>query len=344
MTTIIEPDRMFFGAPASLTVDGVEAGTTFDPPHVTIEYETNADKTRPQGARSKIKGLLYVKSAICTAKFKVNEFTSQKLGWVMPGATATSAESVGQTRAGLDTTLAADPALGATNLKVTSVTTVNVGDFVRIGAAGVAATEANSEVLKVLTVGTTGSGGTGIDVENSAGGGALADYANADEVKTVTGTILAAPAVAGATNIKVDSVTGLTAGDFVRIGYIGHYETRELTVVGTVGPAGTGLTFAIPLTRDHGLDEWVIEVTALGLTTLQPVAGRVPLSAHHDVILTGVGLDGLPLVVELDDALSLVNQDIPFSDDDWSGFDVELEAYGDPNAPTDLPWRIKYGA
>jgi hypothetical protein len=344
MTTTIQPDRMFFGAPASLTVDGTEAGTTFDAPHVTIEYTTNADKTQPQGARSKIKGLLYVKSAVCKAKFKVNEFTSQKLGWVMPGATATSSTSVGQVRAGLDTTLAADPALGATNVKVASVTTVAQFDFVRIGAAGVTPTEANSEVLRVLTVGTTGGGGTGLDIENSAGGGALLDHANAAEVKTVTGTLLAAPAVAGATNVKVDAVTGLAPLDFVRVGYVGHYETRQLTAVGTALAGGTGLTFAIPLTRDHGLDEWVIEVTSLGLTTLQPVAGRIPLSAHHDVVLTGVGLDGLPLVVELDDALSLVNQDIPFSDDDWSGFDVELEAYGDPNAPTALPWRIKYGA
>ena len=342
MTTTIQPDRMFFGAPASLTVDGVEAGTTFDAPHITIEYETNADKTQPQGARSKIKGLLYVKSAVCKAKFKVNEFTSQKLGWVMPGAEATSSESVGQVRAGLDTTLGADPALGATLVRLASVTTVATNDFVRIGAAGVAATETNSEVVRVTTVGTAGA--TDTVVENSAGGGCLIDHASGAEVKTVTGTLLAAPAAAGATNVKVDSVTGLIAGDFIRVGYVGHYESREITVVGTAGAGGTGLTFAIPLTMDHAADEWVIEVTTLGLTTLQPVAGRIPLSAHHDVILTGVGLDGLPLVVELDNALSLVNQDIPFSDEDWTGFDIELEAYGDPSTPADLPWRIKYGA
>ena len=282
MTATVQPDRMFFGAPASLTIDGVEAGTTFDPPHVTIEYETNADKTQPQGARSKIKGLLFVKSAVCKAKFKVNEFTSQKLGWVMPGATATTSESVGSPVAGLDTTLAADPALGATNLKVASVTTVTVGQCIRVGAAGVAATEANSEVLKVLTVGTTGGAGTGLDVENSAGGGALLDHANAAEVKTVTSTVLAAPAVAGATNLKVDAVTDLAAGSFVRVGYVGHYESRELSAVGTAGVGGTGITFVIPLTMDHGLDEWVVKVTTLGLTTLQPVAGRVPNNAHND--------------------------------------------------------------
>ena len=339
MTAAIQPDRMFFGAPASLTVDGEEQGTSFDAPKVTIEYETNADKTRPQGSRSKIKGLLFVKAAVCKVAFRVNEWTALKLGWILPGSTATSAASVGQVRAGLATTLAADPALGATIVSLTSVTTVNVGDFVRIAPAS--PTEANSEVVKVTTVGTAGGGDT--VVENDAGGGLLIDHANAEQVKTVTGTILAAPAIAGALNVKVDSVEDWVAGDIVRIGYFGHYEARTLTVVGTAGAGGTGLTFGIPLTRDHALDEWVIEVTALGTTTIQPVAGRAPSSAYHTVVLTGVGLDGLPLIVELDNALSIVNQDIAFSDDDWSGFAVELEAYGDPATPTLLPWRIKIG-
>ena len=338
MSTQIQPELLFFGAPVSLTVGGVEAGTTFDAPKVTIEYETNADKVRPQGARSKIKGLMFIKAAVCKAVFKVNEFTATKLGWVMPGATATSSESVGQVLAGLDTTLAADPALGATTISLTSVTTVGVGGFIRIGTT---LTEAACEVVKVTTVGTAGGGNT--VVENSAGGGLLIDHANGEEVKTVNGTILAAPAVAGDTNVKVDAVDALTAGDFVRIGYVGHYETRTLTVVGTAGAGGTGITFDIPLTRDHAVDEWVIEVTATGSTTIQPVAGRVPTSAYKDVVLTGVGLDGLPLVVELDDALSVVNQDMAFSDDDWSGFAVELEAYADPTTPAVLPWRIKVG-
>lgn len=342
MSTVIDPNAIFSGAPVSLTYGGVEAGSTLSAPKLSLDVAGGAPDFKNAGGP--IKATRGIRTIIPSVEIQVSEITAQKLAWAMPGATADSSESVGVTRAGLDTTLAADPALGATNLKVTSVATVNVGDFVRVGAAGVAATEDNSEVVRVLTVGTAASGGTGLDVENSAGGGMLADYANADEIKTVVGTVLAAPAVAGASNVKVDSVTGLAIGEFIRVGYVGHYETRELSAVGTAGPAGTGLTFVIPLTLDHGLDEWVVKVTTLGLTTLQPVAGRMPSAAHHNVVLTGVGLDGLPLIVELDDALSLVDQDIPFSDDDWSGFDVELEAYGDPNAPADLPWRIKYGA
>lgn len=167
---------------------------------------------------------------------------------------------VGQVRAGLDTTLAADPALGATNLKVASVTTVTAGDFIRVGAAAVTATVANSEVLRVLTVGTTGSGGTGLDIGSDTGGGTTIDFASADEVKTVTGTLLSSPASASSVTIKVDSVTGLGPGDAIRLGYLDHYETRTLTDIGTAGAGGTGITFAVPLARDHSLGEWVVEV------------------------------------------------------------------------------------
>jgi hypothetical protein len=173
---------------------------------------------------------------------------------------AVEGPGVGVPVAGLATTLAADPAVGATNLKVASVTTVTPGQFVRAGAAGVTATALNSEVVRVLTVGTTGSGGTGLDIESDTGGGMVLDRASADEVKTITGTYLAAPAAIGAKNLKVDSVTGLSIGSAVRTGYLAHYETRTLSAVGTAGPAGTGISFTAPLTRDHSLDEWVVVV------------------------------------------------------------------------------------
>ena len=222
------------------------------------------------------------------------------------------------------------------------MTTVAQNDFVRIGAAGVAATEANSEVVKVLTVGTTGGGGTGLDVENSAGGGLLLDHANAAEIKTVTGTILAAPALAGATNIKVDSVTGLTANDYVRIGYVGHYETRQLVTVGTTGPAGTGLTFAIPLTRDHALDEWVIEVTALGGTTIRPVIGRIAGGAYQDLVLTDLGADGATMIVTLENAMSAETQELSFDDDPANplGLTLKFTGHYHESTPTQVPLTI----
>lgn len=343
MTMQIQPDRLFFGAPASLTVGGEEVGTTFDPPRVTIEYETNADRARPQGARGKVKGLMFIKSAIARAVFRVNEISASKLGWVMPGAAITNTPSIGKPLAagGLDTTLAADPALGATNLKVAAVTNAGVGDFIRVGPAS--PTEANSEVVQIVTVGTAGGAGTGLDITNDQAGGMRIDHANGAEVKEVFGTTLALDAPAGATNIRLAAVAGLVVGSIVRFGDFGGYETRTLTAVGTAGAGGTGVSFLAPLSRAHDAGDWAVEVTALGQVTVQPVAGRIPSAAYRDVILRGVGLDGLPLVVELDNALSLVNQDIPFSDDDWSGFPVELEAYYDMAAPTVVPFRFKIG-
>jgi hypothetical protein len=340
--TTIAPDRMMFGAPASLTVDGEEAGATFTAPSVVIEYTSNEAKTQPQGARSKIKGLLVVTASVCKVKFAVEEWLASKLGWVLPGATITSSPSVGNPVAGLDTTLAADPALGATNLRVTSVTTVTGGQFIRVGPA--APTELNSEVVQVVTVGTLGAGGTGLDIVNDQAGGMRLDHANAEEVKTVIGTTIALDCPAGATNVKLAAVAGLIPGSIVRFGDFGEYEIRPLTTVGTLGSGGTGVTFIEPLSRNHDASDWAIVVTALGQVTVQPVAGRMPLSAYHDVVLTGVDLALNPLIVELDDAISLVNQAIVFSDQDWAGFAVELEAYADPLTPTVLPWRIKYTA
>ena len=342
MATIIDVSAIFSGAPAGLAYGGVECGATTEVPKLAIAVEGGSpDFTNAVGP---VKGTYILRKGVPSIEVVVNEITAQKIAWAMPGAAASSSQSVGSPVAGLDTTLAADPALGATNLRVTSVTTVAVGQFVRVGAAGVAATEANSEVLRVLTVGTTGSGGTGLDVENSAGGGALLDHANADEVKTVNGTVLAAPAAAGATNIKVDSVSGLAIGDFIRIGYVDHYETRVLTAVGTGGVGGTGLTFAIPLTRDHALDEWAIEVTSLGGTTITWDLGRVDSSAYKDLVLTSIGADGRTLEVTLKDAMSAESQDLPFDDDPANplGLALKFTGYVDPQTPRRVPltWRF----
>jgi hypothetical protein len=332
MATTVDPSAIFSGAPVSITFGGVECGATIAAPKLNLNVEAGAPAFTNAGGP--VKGTRGTRKIIPEVELTINEFTAQKLGWAMPGAVVVSSQSVGQVRAGLDTTLAADPALGATNVKVTSVTTVNVNDFVRIGAAGVAATEANSEVVQVLTVGTTGGGGTGLDLQNSAGGGLLLDHANAEEIKTVTGTTLAAPAVAGATNLKVGSVTALIVGDFVRVGYVGHYETRELSFVGTTGPAGTGISFVVPLSRDHGLGEWVIEVTALGSVTIRPVIGRLPSAAYADLVLTDVGADGRQLIATLENATSDETQTLEFSDDPTNPLGLTLKFTGHYAAAT----------
>lgn len=76
---------------------------------------------------------------------------------------------------GGSTTLAADPALGATNFKFTAVTNFAVGDWIRIGTAG------QREYRRITAVGTAGAGGTGVDVD----GATTIDHANAETVVEV---------------------------------------------------------------------------------------------------------------------------------------------------------------
>jgi hypothetical protein len=338
MATTVDPSAIFSGAPVSITYGGTECGATITAPKLTLNVESGAPAFTNAGGP--VKGTRGTRKIIPELEIMVNEFTAQKLGWAMPGAVVTSSESVGQVRAGLATTLGADPALGATLIRLASVTTVVDDDFIRIGAAGVAATEANSEVVRVTTVGTAGA--TDTVVENSAGGGLLIDHASGAEAKTVTGTVLSAPSVSGATNLKVADVTALTIGDFVRIGYVGHYETRELSFVGTTGPAGTGISFVVPLSRDHGLGEWVIEVTALGAVTIRPVIGRLPSSAYADLVLTDIGADGAQLVATLENATSDETQTLEFSDDPATplGLTLKFTGHYDPATPQVVPFYL----
>jgi len=335
MATTIDPSAIFSGAPVSLTYGGVECGATITAPKLTLEVESGAPAFTNAGGP--VKATRGIRRIIPSVEVTVNEFTAQKIAWAMPGATSTSSESVGRLRAGLATTLGADPALAATTIRLESVTTCAVGDFLRIGDT---LTEAACEVVRIVTKGT--AGGSDTVIENSAGGGLLIDHGNGEAVVTVTGTVLAAPAVAGDTNIKVDSATGLAPLDFVRIGYVGHYETRQLTAVGTTGPAGTGLTFLIPLSRDHAVDEWVIEVTALGSTTIRPVVGRIETAAYKDLVLTDVGADGQQLVVTLENALSAETQTLEFGDDPANPLGLTLKFTGHYAAatPTVVPLTI----
>jgi hypothetical protein len=328
MATTVDPNAIFSGAPVSITFGGVECGATTAAPKVALEVDASAPAFTNAGGP--VEGTRGIRSIIPSVELTVNEMTAQKIAWAMPGATATSSASVGLTRAGLVTTLGADPALGATTINLASVTTVAVGDFIRIAASPVA--EATSEIVRVTFKGTAGAADT--LVENSAGGGLLIDHGNGEDVLTVTGTLLAAPASAGDTNVKVDSVTGLAPAGFIRIGYVGHYETRVIATVGTIGPAGTGVSFAIPLTRDHALEEWVVAVTALGGTTVRPVVGRIGSAAYQDLVLTDVGADGRTLIVTLENATSAESQSLEFSDDPANPLGLTLKFTGHYAAAT----------
>ena len=75
-------------------------------------------------------------------------------------------------------------------------------------------------------------------------------------------TSLAAAATAGATNIKVASVAGFTAGMAIKIDAGANIESATVASVGTAGAGGTGITLTAPISRAH----------ASGVTVYGPTA------------------------------------------------------------------------
>ena len=125
--------------------------------------------------------------------------------------------------------LGADAAAGASNIKVTSVADISVGDKIRLDIDSVGH---GIETVTVTHVGTQSSR-----------------------------TNLAADASAGATNIKVRSVTGFAVGDKLTVGTPANRETVTITTVGTGGPTGTGITLDSPLANGHAINAVVRDAT-----------------------------------------------------------------------------------
>lgn len=340
MTTAITPEEMYFGSPGTLTVGGVDAGGTTEPPKLTIDITSYTPDF--QNAKGPVKGTKIVTAVMAKLALLVNQISAIKLAWALPGATSVGSSNIGSPLGGgLDTTLATDPALGALNIRVVSVVNANVGDFIRIGPAG--PTELNSEIVQIGTVGTAGAGGTGLDVVNDQGTGLRLDHANAEEVKEVLGTTIALDSAAGATNLKFVSTAGLVAGDFVRVGDFGEYETRKIAAggVGTGGAGGTGVTFEAPFLRAHDTGDWAIKVTGAGITTITWTPGRVPSSEYRDVVMIADGLDGRTMKVTLRNCLSAENVEMEFGKSAMTGLPLVLEAYYDQATPTVVPFSIE---
>ncbi len=79
-------------------------------------------------------------------------------------------------------------------------------------------------------------------------------------------TTLAAGFSAGATNIKVSSVTDLAAGDKLTVGQPGYTQTVTITTVGTAGATGTGVTVTPALSQFHYSGDPVIDTTNASVT------------------------------------------------------------------------------
>jgi len=206
----------------------------------------------------------------------VTNFTTSQTIWVDTGANLESATitAVGTTGAtGTGLTLAAPLALahasgmavivvapvGATNIKVASVTNLTVTDILRID------TGANLETVTVTSVGTSGATGTGVDVTPALSLAHASGTAVTDQSKPGTGITLTAPLAnahaigaaivavqpAGVTNIKVASVANFRAGHVLTIDTGASLESTTVMTVGTAGVGGTGLTITPALTFAH---------------------------------------------------------------------------------------------
>jgi hypothetical protein len=129
-------------------------------------------------------------------------------------------------KAGTQAYLAEDAVAGATNLKVTSVANISVGDKIRLDIDSV---------------------GHGIETVTVRSVGTQANRTN-----------LSADASAGATSIKVRGTQGFAAGDKIVVGTPAHRETVTVTAVGARGPGSAGLDFTPALALAHTDTETVV--------------------------------------------------------------------------------------
>jgi non-reducing end alpha-L-arabinofuranosidase len=172
--------------------------------------------------------------------------------------------------------LGVDAAAGATNIKVTSVANISVGDKIRLDIESVGH---GIETVAITSVGTPSSR-----------------------------TALTANAPAGATSIRVRNANGFVVGDKLTVGTPANHEIVTITAVGAAvdfTPAlakahlnrefvvahGTGLGLAAPLKFNHAAN-LPFSVRGTGIT-FQPET-RVAHSSNEPVLPlgTGITLDG----------------------------------------------------
>jgi hypothetical protein len=145
--------------------------------------------------------------------------------------------------------LAMEAPAAATNIQVTSLSDISVGDKVRLDIDSVGH---GIETVTVTRVGTAASQ-----------------------------TNLSAPASAGATRISVRRGEGFAAGNKITVGTPASQQVVTVTAVGTPGPDGTPIDFIPALTKAHVVSEWVVS-PGTGLNLAAPLrfnhAANLPFS------------------------------------------------------------------
>ncbi len=142
--------------------------------------------------------------------------------------------------------LATDAPAGATNVKVTSLSDISIGDKIRLD---IDSTGHGIETVTVAHVGTA-AGRTNLSALTSA----------------------------GATRISVRRAEGFAVGDRITVGTPANQEAVTVTAVGSQEPDGTAIDITPGLAKPHVISEWVVSPgTGLDLAA--------PLHFHHSANL-----------------------------------------------------------
>jgi hypothetical protein len=265
-----------------------------------------------------------------TAGFAVGEKIALGYGAAFPAVAGTTEKyevatvtAVG--KPGTQAYLGLDAPAGSTNIKVTSVANISVGDKIRLDIDSVGH---GIETVTVAHIGTQ-----------------------------ATRTNLTADAAAGATSIKVRNATALTVGDKIDVGTPTNREVVTIASIGIANPGGTALNIAPALTGEHSKSETVMDA-GTGLDLAAPLrfthAANLPFSARGTGITfqpptafthasdepvtalgTGITLDS---ALTHDHAFNAVVRDAAVKTAGYQGTPAPSQWFGGPTLSTNAPF------
>lgn len=334
MANIIVPESMYFGAPASLTVGGVEVGATLEAPKLSFDIEAYTPEFK--NAKGPVKDTVIIRKVMPSLEVLVNELTATKMAWAMPGSSSAVGTGAATTD-GHSQVLAADSAAGATVIKFPGVTLANpsaAADDIIDTVAAHGFTVNQRVRFESLT------GGAGLDTVTNY----FVIAANLGATTLQVSLTLAGAAVTFTTDITAGVlIPAYIAGQFLKVGDVGETEIRTIAVggVGTSGSGGTGITFGTALVYAHDAGDAILQVVDAGTSLITWTPGRVPSASYKDVVAVGPGLDGRIMTVTLFDCLSTEPIEMDLDDEAMTGLSLKLMAHYDPTTPTVAPFSVE---
>lgn len=192
---ILGAAEVFYRDPGVLTA-WTSVGLTMDEVVARITQTMHNPSDQLNGVDGLLRGLDFKKGGPAEFEFTLPELSTSKLALAIPGVVETAGSQADAGGTPLSTTLAAAAAIGATNIRVVSVTNAEVGDFIRINVAG-----ALAEYRQLTFVGTAGAGGTGLSFRDPllkahSNGVAVVESVGDGKNELVASTIRRQPATA----------------------------------------------------------------------------------------------------------------------------------------------------